>query len=331
MHLETVQKLYTEAREATLVKEVQEGYLSRNFILENRGVKFFLKQYRFDSLEKIREIHRAKFFFSSGGIPVILPLQNRNEEYFFEEEGKFYALFPFVSGRIIPRANRPQHAIESAARMLANIHLLSKDGFPEIVKDEAKGWDKNAFLKEAETIQEKIERRKEKSDFDHLVLEVMEYKRKIVQSNTVLYEKLRLANDHIIHGDYYGQNIFYNENDEVKYVFDFEKTKRSPRVLEVIRCVDFMCLSDRFEEKDFEDARVFLRAYSAAYPLQRDELIRGLRAYFFKNIHSLWIEREHYLNENYRTDPLYTGKLAHLQYYWQHFDLLADRLTQALI
>lgn len=328
--LSTVQRLYKEASHTTLVEEVRDGYLSRNFILDNRGEKFFLKQYRFDSVEKIAEIHRAKFFFARGGIPVILPLKTLNGEYFFEEAGKFYALFPFVDGRIIPRAERSPHAIESAARMLAKIHLLSKDGFSVIVQDEAKEWDKEKSLEESSRIQEKIDALNTKSDFDYLALHVLEYKRKIVEANTTQYRELGLINDHLIHGDYHGNNIFYDEHDEVRYVFDLEKTKRSPRILEVVRCIDYMCFSGHYDEKRFHDACIFLAAYSGQYSIERDELARGLHAYFLKNSHSLWIEREHYINNNTRVDCFLEQELRFLTYCSKHLDLLTRRLVKAL-
>src|SRR3989338_5272717 len=171
-----IRKLYGIAEKAELFEKVKDGYLSQNFILQNDGTKLFLKQYRFDNIEKIKEIHRAKFFFASGNIPVILPIQNSEGDYIFERAGKFYSLFPFVEGRIIQRAERSLKAFESAGRMLAKIHILSKNGYPDIIHDHTKGWKKEVFLPEAQEIKQKIETISVKTDFDKFALNTLQFK-----------------------------------------------------------------------------------------------------------------------------------------------------------
>ncbi|MEK6935269.1 MAG: phosphotransferase, partial [Nanoarchaeota archaeon] len=267
--LEKIQKLYGIAKKVELFEKMRDGYLSQNFILQNGGTKLFLKQYRFDNLEKIKEIHRAKFFFASGNIPVILPIQNNEGDYIFEHAKKYYSLFPFVEGRIIQRTERSRKAFESAGKMLAEIHILSKQGYPDIIHDYVKGWKKEEFLSEAETIKQRIETTSVKTNFDKLALETLQCKIKLVAENNLRYEELNLKNDHIIHGDYHGRNIFYDENDEVKYVFDIEKTTVSPRVLEIVRSMDFMCFSNNYEAKNFEDANFYLAAFNKIYPITK--------------------------------------------------------------
>lgn len=325
--LKKIRKLYGIAEKAELFEKVKDGYLSQNFVLQNDGIKLFLKQYRFDNLEKIKETHRAKFFFASGDIPVILPVQNNASDYIFEHAGKFYSLFPFVEGRIIQRAERSRKVFESAGRMLAKIHILSKQGYPDIIHDYAKGWKKKDFLSEAEAIKQKIETASMKTDFDKLALGILQYKIKLVAENDLRYEELNLKNDHIIHGDYHGRNIFYDENDEVKYVFDIEKTQISPRVLEIARSMDFMCFSNNYEAENFEDANNYLVAYNEVYPINKDELVRGFRAYYIKKAHSLWIEREHYVDNNLRVDCFLEGELLMLKYYSQNFDDFVSKLN----
>lgn len=325
--LEKIRKLYGVAEKAELFEKVKDGYMSQNFILQNDGTKLFLKQYRFDNLEKIKEIHRAKFFFASGNIPVILPIQDNEGDYIFDHAGKFYSLFPFVEGKIIRRADRSQKAFESAGQMLAKIHTLSKNGHPDIVHDQTKGWKKESFLPEAQEIKQKIETILVKTDFDKLALDTLQFKIKLVTENSLRYEELNLHNDHIIHGDYHGQNIFYDESDEVKYVFDIEKTTVSPRVLEIVRSMDFMCFSNNYESENFEDANIYLAAYNKIYPITKDELERGIKAYYIKKAHSLWIEREHYINNNLRVDCFLEGELLMLKYFSQNFDDFVSKLN----
>ncbi|MDP2684702.1 MAG: phosphotransferase [bacterium] len=324
--LKNIRKLYSVAEKAKLFAKVENGYLSQNFILQNNDNKLFLKQYRFDDLKKIKEIHQTKFFFANGNIPVILPIQNKKGDFIFEQGKKFYSLFPFVEGRIIQRVGRSRKAFKSAGQMLAKIHTLTKNGHPDIIHNYAKGWKKEEFLSEAKTIKQRIEATLVKTDFDKLALDTLEHKLKLVSENNLRYEKFNLCNDHIIHGDYHGQNIFYDENDEVKYVFDIEKTKISPRVLEIARSMDFMCFSNNYEAKNFEDANTYLAAYNNIYPISKGNLIQGIKAYYLKKAHSLWIEREHYININLRVDCFLEGELLMLKYYSQNFDEFVGKL-----
>lgn len=248
-------------------------------------------------------------------------------KYIFEDDGKFYALFPFVEGNIIRRKDRSPKAFASAGKMLGRIHALSKNGFPGIIDSYHKGWDKQTFLEKAETMKEKIEAIPKKAYFDKLALETLSCKIRLAEENEICYEDLGLGKDHIIHGDYHGQNIFYDNNDEVQNIFDIEKTETSPRTIEIARAIDYMCFSNDYAAKSFDDARIFLSAYNEIYPLGIEELARGVRAYYLGKIHSIWIEEEHYIRENFRVDCFLEGELLMLKYCPKNFNKFIGRLN----
>jgi Ser/Thr protein kinase RdoA (MazF antagonist) len=328
--LKKVRSLYKVASKAEFLEDVRGGYLSQNFILRNNKTKLFLKRYRFQDVEKVEQIHRVKFFFAKGGIPIILPIQNNQKEYYFEHDGEFYSLFPFVSGKIVARADRSPKAFASAGSTLARIHLLSKNGFPKIIDDYAKGWDKEAFLSVAREIEARIGRVEPKSNFDKLAVRVLQFKKKLVLANNLQYMQLGLENDHLIHGDYHGENIFYDDNDTVRAVFDLEKSEIAPRVFELVRSTDFMCFSNDYDRKNFNDAYAYLSAYATLYPISRDELARGIQMYYLKKAHSLWIEKEHYLKKNFRVDHFLEVELQTLQYYSQNLTEFTEKVTKGL-
>lgn len=324
--LEKICSAYEIAEGAILMEEVNEGYLSHNFILKNNRSLLFLKQYRFDDRNKIEEIHRAKFFFHQGGIPIILPFKNREGYTIFENEGKYYALFPFVEGRIIRRRDRSLRAFISAGKMLAKLHALStKFSLPQIENKE-KGWSKEGFLQKAKGIREKIENLPQQTPFDSLVLQSLDHKTRLVKNNEVHYEDFNFQNDHLIHGDYYGGNIFYDENEEVNYVFDIENAKMAPRAMEIARAIDYMCFSNEYGYDSFHAARSFLASYQGIYPLSHEELTRGIVARYLDKAHSLWIEEEHYLKDNYRVDCFLQGELDMLSYYSNNCSSLIEKL-----
>lgn len=112
---------------------VTAGFLSQNFILEENGVKFFLKQYRQTKEGRIKEIHSIKFFFAEHGIPAVLPLKTKDGNTFFSFENSFFALFPFVNGKRAVRGCITVKELQEMGKLLARIHLLSKKIHPKSI------------------------------------------------------------------------------------------------------------------------------------------------------------------------------------------------------
>lgn len=135
-----------------LVKRIDTGYLSNNYVLTNKKDKFFLKGYRCENIKKIEEIQKIKFFLAAGGIPVILPIRNQKGSYIFTIGGVYYSLFPCVKGHILRYGNLTAKALASAGKMLARIHLLSKKKIPDFIIEEICPCNKDIFLEEIKLI-----------------------------------------------------------------------------------------------------------------------------------------------------------------------------------
>lgn len=326
--LDAVRRLYGGCEDIEFVGCVAQGYLSQNAILRNGKTAFFLKQYRMADPERVQEIHRAKFIFAERGIPIILPIPAVSNQSFFECEGRLYALFPFVEGRMIRRSDHSQPALASAGEMLARIHLLSCDAVPQIVREQMRAWDPERFFAGVELIRERLRRIQVPSSFDELALKAIGIKMQIVQQSKTRLEDVGLKNDHLIHGDYHGQNIFFDNADQVKWVFDLEKTELAPRSYELVRSMDFLCFANQYEAQNINDAKTYFRAYTNAYPITLDELLRGVRLYFLKKAHSLWVESEHYLHDNQRVDCFLESEVKMLEYYAEHAEGLIRRVFE---
>ena len=295
--------------------KVTGGFLSTNFILENEGERFFLKQYRQKEEGRIREIHAAKAFFAAGGIPVILPLQALDASTFFAAEGSFYALFPFVAGTQLPRQGLSPENWRNMGEMLARIHIRGRAGYPK-VKSRNKPFDHQKFLEKLSRMMPLIEAANAKgpSEFDRLALESVRLKRELVEGNVALEEALPLPGDHLIHGDYHTGNIFFDDSGHVSHVFDWEKTEVASRVFELIRSLDYSCFEGGFGKREFENARAYFQAYSAHYPLAEGQLEKGIREYYLNKIQSLWIEAAHYLEGHGRVDHFLKNELDMIVY-----------------
>ncbi|MDE1919096.1 MAG: phosphotransferase [Patescibacteria group bacterium] len=299
---------------ASNLERVAKGVLSENYVIMSGRDKFFLKKYRFDNEQKIKEIHLAKQYFADGDIPVILPLRTRTQDTFFLHDTNYYALFPFVAGRHLEREALTSQAISSMGKMLARIHLRGRDSTLAI-ENTFNPWNKEIFLAKAAAVLEKIPQGAAASDFDMLALRSVRLKMELATQNTTTFDSLRLSNDHLLHGDYLDHNVFFDAQDNVEYVFDFEKTQYGPRSYELFRSVMYSLLSSGTTNGDIRRAELYLRAYLESYPMPDDEIERGLRAYYLKSIHSIWIEHEHYVLGNTRPDVFLKADLERISFF----------------
>lgn len=310
------------------IEKVTKGFLSENFILTDDTTNYFLKKYRFDNEEKIRKIHQVKEYFSDGGIPVIRPIPGKDNQTFFSHEGNYYALFPFVKGRQLTAREMTEKAVISLGEMLGAIHLLGKKSTLAIEGDgDFKAWNKERFLKDTETILEKINATRLSTDFDKLALKSILLKKDLVEKNTLTFEQFGFSNDHLLHGDYFAQNVFFNENDEVSFVFDFEKAGYGPRYFEVVRSMLYSVFKEKPDKKDIGKGKLYLDSYCKIYPLTQDEITKSLQAYYLRTIHGCWIESEHYLRNNYRVDDLLESSIDRVVFLSENL----DELTEALV
>ncbi len=308
-------------------EKVTKGFLSDNYFLFDGKNKFFLKKYRFDNPERIAEVHASKRYFSDGGIPVILPVHSIDGYTFFEQDGAYYALFPSVEGQHIERGNFNEQAITSLGEMLGKIHLLGKDS-KLIINDYFKLESREKTFQKIENILAKISEVDSPSDFDKSALENVHMKKALLLKNTLSFADFNLKSDHLIHGDYLDQNVFFDESDNVKWVFDFKKTNYSPRTYELFRSMIYSLLSANITNTDLENAKKYLHAYSNVYPISNDEIQKGLHLYFVKAIHGFWVETEHYLKGNTRVDHFLFDDHRRIEYLSENLDTLVDFLTQ---
>lgn len=314
-----VAKLYGLPLSANITR-VQEGYLSSNFIITTGAGKYFLKQYRFDDASKVAQIHQAKFFFSNGGIPIILPVTSLNGQTFVQHNAKFCALFPFVAAQSLRRATMPGGSLKSAANMLARIHLLSKNAYPRQFEARAEAWDKAMFSQTVSAIQKALVQKRRLDDFDKLAAEALALKQNLVNAETKRYEDFGLKHDHLIHGDYHELNLFFDKQGNVSHVFDLEKTKVTNRLFELVRSVDIICFNSSYSDHDYRRAKQYLQAYNAAYPIDKAELEATMRAYSIRRNFSLWIEESHYLHNNHRVDLFLKPEVETIKFNMRHLD-----------
>ncbi len=310
-------------------KRIGRGYLSHNFLLQDQSRSYFLKQYGIRDPKRLAQIHEVKLFFYQQGIPVILPLYDAAGATFFEFGQLWYALFPFIEARFL-EAPLSFAALQAAGTMLAHIHQAGRSKKRPLVQLTAEGWNKQDFIVHAERLIHLIEQQKTSNTFDQQVLSHLKWRIPIVSALGDRYEQHGLQNDHLIHGDYHEKNLFFNAQDQVTEVYDFEKTKLSPRILEVGRSMNLITLSQSLDAAAIAKAKMYLQSYIEQYPLSKDEVANMIDLYYHKRLHDLWIEEEHYLNANTRLDDILDGFYYVIRYYAKHLDQIRKEIMKDL-
>lgn len=322
-----INQLYPQIEKTFSAKKVKDGYLGHNYVLESNNEKYFLKQYMEGYTEaEIQDIHKVIQFFSSKNIPAILPIQNINKKTYFTCNSKIFTLFPFVNGIKKDVANMSDQAIKSLAKTLAKMHLLNHDGPALEICHKQKGLDTEKFLKSHTQITKHINSKKTKDSFDILALKVLKLKKDIVENNIKKIQDFKFPSDHLVHGDYQVNNIFFDNNGEVQYIFDWERAHIGSRFHELIRSMDYNFLDGEYKQKNFDMAKLYLQTYRELSPFNTKGFINSFQGYYFNKAHSLWIERTHYLENSNRVDCFLEREFACLSYFPENWEDVLIRI-----
>ena len=324
--LTKIAKAYGLAK-LNIISKITVGVLTHNFIVSDSPVTYFLREHREDDANRIKTIQKAEEFFGSGGIPVILPLKTLDKKGFVQYKNKFYSLFPFVKGISYKRTTVTPKAIRSAGRLLAKLHLMTKHNLPKIRFTKPKIKTSQNFTKSAAKIRKIISAKRKSDDFDREVLYLLALQEKLLAQNKINGTKLKLGQDHLTHGDYKLGNMFFDENDQVKYLYDTEKTAIVPRSREVARSLDLICFITGFEAKDFQKARTYLKAYQSVYPINPREVADAIRFYYLRYIGSLWVPDQYYNHKNKRVTHMIKRELTTIEYLGEHLDDYIKKVT----
>lgn len=309
-------------------ERVTKGFLSENHIISDIGdqKKYFLKRYRFDNKQRIEEIHLVKKYFAEKGIPIILPITNKEGGALFFHEG-YFAVFPFVEGRHIERNALSDEAIISLGETLARIHLAGK-GANLPIMETFEPWDKEKQLAKSDLLIATIQQRSQLTDFDKLALEDIHLRRSIIESNIKSFEEYGFKSDHLTHGDYHGGNVFFDERDHVSHIFDLEKSRYCPRMFELFRSLLFLFCDTSFTPESIAKSRLYLRSYLNLYPAPKEELSAGLEMFFLRFVHGFWVQNEHYLKGNTRVDHFLSQDFHRITYMSAHLKELEKELFE---
>ena len=300
---------------------IEAGYLSQNWALETSGGTYFLKAYRFDDRTQVEVAHAARLHFHQAGIPTIVPFTTHAGQPIYTHDDHHYSLFPFVTARQLRRGALSITAIASIGTLLARLHRAGHGVQLPQLRARVLRDQRAAFQIQATELLALIARQPEQTSFDALAEQTLRRQLTLVDQTAMDYTKLGLVSDHLLHGDYHDSNLFFDEQERVCYLFDWEKAEIGARESELVRALLFTCFSNphnfrgTFTPQNFDQGKAFLHAYQSTYPVNPERLADAIVARYWGSLCSLWVATEHYLNHNQRVDPFLEANLAEINYF----------------
>lgn len=313
------------------VRRITEGVLSDNVVLSDGQRLLFFKTYNPKySHEWIKKVHEVKQFFADQGIPVILPIHDKLDDTSFEANDRIHALFPYIEGRKLERGQLSPTALESAGTMLAKIHHAGSKNYPTDVNLQKLTWDWEEKVREQAELLELATNKPEKSAFDAIAIPFMQQKLIALQDNLKTVESFGMQHDHLLHGDYHDANLFFDNKDQVEFIFDWEKTAFGDRRFELLRAIDLSIFGGVYSDDRFDQATIFIRAYNQHYPLTPEQFAMSIEWYWLHLLRGNWCLKEHYQLGNTRSDKFLPHNIATFDYFMKNADEYRDRLVSAL-
>ena len=273
------------------VQLVLGGYRCQNIAFTCAGKRFFLKQYRGVPYNSTHEVKQAEVFFASRGIPAIMPIIGHDGQSAFLFEDAWYSLFPFVEGRVLKPSELTPHHLASMGKMLGMLHRIGETADLNAFS-RFSFWDRQAFLADVERVKREIDPAHLNTTAKRLAYENLMLQAGYVQRTPQEPADFHLPYNTLLHGDYIYTNMFFHEDGSIRDLYDFERAGIGPRAHELVRSILISCFDDGWNEKNFEFARVYLKAYQTVYPISRDEFEQGVRMYTTHFMHMSWIEVE---------------------------------------
>lgn len=306
--------------------KIEKGLSSENYKIETDSRTFFLKKHRPYGAKRLLSIEQAEAFFHSNGIPIVVPIKTTNGNGYVISNEDYYVLYPFVSGVQYESGNITKEVAENLGDMLATAHLLTKNGIQgAYTEDKYFQLPNNTQI--ISEIDDLLATISPSTAYDTIAIQGLTLKRKLIVENSVTMQALDLTDRHLCFGDFYPDNIFFDDNGKIQHIFDLDMAGPAPRLFELVRSVMLSCFWYSFDEEKLRSAQHFILAYYKKYPFDKNKFQDAVELYYLKSFYSVWRERAHYIVQDFRTDSIYPSSLNTLEYLKDH----RDEFTQKLV
>lgn len=246
-------------------------------------------------LVQLRREHAVQRWANEHGLPTNPPLLDASGEAVFELGGRFWVVYPWLSGHSYLRGSvtPKQAAVIGAAHAQSHVVLREYPETAGLHRNSELSWDTEKSVAALQQVLQAIDALEAPTDDDAR-------HREWITAQLMLLERgpLRRPEDfaHLpvqpCHGDFHERNIMVDDADRLQAVIDWERFCFSVPALEVVRCVTF---AHMLEPALLEP---YLEGYASVAKLDAATIAPAVEMWWQTSVHNTWAYREHYLNGN---------------------------------
>ncbi len=256
---------------------------------------YALRAYRYSADERwrIECEHALIAYATSQCLPAIAPLPLPNGETIYEYDEHYYALFPFASGRQVPRGTLTTKEAAMMGSFLGKVHQVLHNYPQERVPRRSFVFDSSASIAKMDRLEGIIRARPLLDEVDEQALTQLLHQRAWLTTAGKEVPDLSRLEHQVLHGDYQEANLFFEE-DGISAIIDWDQSFVAPCAWEVVRALDYAF------DLDATLCSSFLSAYRTVLPLRQEDVNVAAEFYGFKRAHDVWVYETLYLKDDSR-------------------------------
>ncbi len=286
------------------------GTMHQTFLLQTTCGPFVLRGYRHLTRARVAREHALIRFAAAHGLPAPVPIQREDGSALWEQEGRFYALFPMALGRQVPRAALGARESAAMGTFLGRLHRVLQDYPRDHVEARSFTADLPTTVARIAYLEQVIREWPQQSEIEERALRRLAERRAWLAGTAGDMPTVADIPVQVIHGDYQETNLFFSGG-QVSAIIDWDQAYAAPRTWEVLRVFHLVF--------QFAPApsRAFLRAYQRVLPLSSAHLRATAACYCHLRTHDLWVYEATYLAGNDRTRAfIHDGPFTPLDQRW---------------
>ncbi|MEU6279842.1 phosphotransferase [Streptomyces sp. NPDC047028] len=327
-------RLYS-AGTAVSCEPVDQGLLNRAYRLCTTRGHYFLKHHSDPDTadpESIERRHRATERLAGLGVPVALPLAQRDGRTVAVVGGHAYALHPWIDGGHRHGGQLTRSESARLGALLGAVHACLERVMPPKGRtrpatsphpvESADPADTFALI---DDLLARIGRHRPGDIFDTLA------RQRLLERRALLEQHLgrrppRGGAVGWVHGDFHPFNLLYKENAPAAIV-DWDRLGVQPRAEEAVRAAAIFFLRAA-GALDLPKVRAYARAYRRASRATPSELAAAVHRVWWERLNDFWMLRWHYERGDTRADCQFPAASALVAWWTRAYEAVCEAFTE---
>lgn len=233
------------------IEKINKGTANIFKIISNNE-KFIVKEFqsKYSKENVLKEISAIEYLRKNSQVPLPIYLKNNNNELYFVHKGKMIVVQKFVEGQVFEKNKGNYEQILESARYLG----LIIEGFKNYNIDDnisILDWYSNKEFEKANKKYDEILSKLDNSKISEKIEMDIIFKKELLAklNKNINAEDIKNITHKVSHGDYSVLQFIYDNEDNIRVILDFIKTKKLPIVWEIARSYSYI-------DKDAKEGKI---------------------------------------------------------------------------